>query len=341
MKIIFVLLFITSVLFSQEIIPKDLVVDISKLEAGKVYYEKWNNMPVLLYKRTKNDINALEKSEGFNWENLFFDKKKEKSLSAMKSAGRLASNRVNYYMMDQPSLDLTTYRSKRKELFVCIGLGTVQGFVIYNQLKKVGNRNYFYTADGKEYYDMAGRFSMEASGTSREAYDLYIPPYKFDGDKLIVGIESRMDEYKQYDFDDTDYPSISLDEQLYYGAYNCKLDIVEHALKEGADVDKAVEYGLRPINAALLTKCYGDLEKQLLLVDKILQHKPDLNVCSETRHSPLELSVFTDVAVIKRLVDAGADPKFRCQKAAEGFEYDFVKHDKAKLAYLKSIGFYR
>ncbi len=137
---------------------------IGGIQPGEVNFFTWEGRPVLIYRRTDEDVVNLRTRD----ERLY------DALSAKS---------------DQPDSMANDFRSESPDWFVAIALGTDLGcsleFLPADESMFQGKRWQGGFADScrKARYDLAGRV-FEAQGAKR---NMVVPPYGIVGDTLILG----------------------------------------------------------------------------------------------------------------------------------------------------------
>ena len=129
-----------------------MLIDTSSIEEGQVQYKLWHGRPILIYRRTADDLQTLELSS--------------QSLTD-----------ANSKYSTQPDFAKTPLRSLAPEWFVAFSSGTDQGCPI-----KLLARHFADTCRGSS-YDLAGRVYSDQPATK----NLAVPPYKIkpNGNILI------------------------------------------------------------------------------------------------------------------------------------------------------------
>lgn len=299
--LLLILLSITCLKAQQH--PDDISIDVASIKPGQMELVAWDGKPVIVYKRTMKEINALKQYS----RDKYLPQTYALFMESMKFASRFANYVANYYMMDQRDLDTIPLRSKRDDIFVAIGYDTGTGIMLH----KTEQHTFQAAKFEHKQYDLAGRhFISEKS----KAYNLFIPPYYYKGDKLIIGVQNRLNEFKEYDFDDIPYSKLTLNERLFFASLNCKLDIVKESLQNGANPNVKFNGGNTAITMAVVTRC----KKKVELINTLAKYKPDFNACNNMNNSALDIAIHSDFEVIKALVDNGADVNFNCNP--QGFK---------------------
>lgn len=335
-KIFLFLILLSTFVLSKTFHPKDNSIDLTDLNTSTPYFVKWNNLPVLVYKRSKKEIEDLKRTN----QNAIIPQTEELFINSIKKISKFGNEIGNYYLMEK-NTSLSKLRSKRDDIFVGVYIDTIKGCMLdpFKLITK-NNQSYFQTDincyKNKYFYDTAGRYALNISNKKEKVYSLYIPPHHYEGNKLIIGIQTRLKEYKKNNFNKTPYFKMTPSEKLYYGALNCRYDIVKKALKNNANVNKKVYRSMTAIYAAIYTRCKSN---KINILNEILKHKPNLNVCDFHQYSPLDTAiVLGDLSSVKLLIQNGANVNFKC---ASGINKNVLKskYNKKIFKYLKEKGF--
>ena len=170
-----------------------LKVTLTDLEPGMMKSLVWESRPVLVYRRTVEEIAALDVAavddRGGVVDHGGRDGRSDRSDRSDRSGldGRLrdpASKKSK-----QPEWARSAYRSREPEWFVAIALGTDLGcslnFVPASESNFQGERwtGGFVDTCRKARYDLSGRVFKDQYATR----NLVIPVYSIDGDELVLG----------------------------------------------------------------------------------------------------------------------------------------------------------
>ena len=158
--------FLSAFLSGNREVPNvpSLRVDIADMEAGQANFLTWEGRPVLIYRRTDQDIVQLRTSD-----------------ERIRDPNSAAS--------EQPEFAQNAMRSQSADFFVAIALGTGQGCTV--ELLPASAEPFqgqpwgggFLDSCGQDRYDLAGR--VYANQYARE--NLRVPKHIIDGDTLILG----------------------------------------------------------------------------------------------------------------------------------------------------------
>lgn len=139
-------------------------VDISQIEPGNVEFFKWENRPVLVYRRTDADIVSLRTRNNLLQDASSFDSQ-------------------------QPDKFVNNFRSESPDWFVAIALGTGQGCTVElivaddNLFQERAWPGGFMDSCGQDRYDFSGRVYKDQYASR----NLVVPPYSIDGETLVLG----------------------------------------------------------------------------------------------------------------------------------------------------------
>lgn len=141
-----------------------LRVSIADMASGETRFLSWEGRPVLVYRRTDEDIGSLRSAD----DRLLDPESKES---------------------EQPELARNAYRSASAEWFVALALGTGQGCSVEwlpaEQTLFQGKRwsGGFRDSCGQDRYDVAGRVYKSQYATR----NLIVPQYRIEGASLVLG----------------------------------------------------------------------------------------------------------------------------------------------------------
>lgn len=144
-------------------------VDVSKLEPGAMLTAEWRGKPVYVVRRTEEALGFLE---GL--------------------ADRLKDPQ-NGNKDQQPAYADNVYRSRKPDLSVLLGVCTHLGCApkFFPEVKpepfEADWKGGFYCPCHGSKFDMSGR----VFNGSPAADNLVVPPYSFDGDTLIIGVDEE------------------------------------------------------------------------------------------------------------------------------------------------------
>ena len=230
-------------------------IDISEIKPGEKLEVEYNGGPVWIYKRTREDLEYLQKYQGVG----LSDKKIEAIVKHIKKNARSTSSLLaaRIQLVDQPKLEKSPYRSKNNNYFVFKPAGRhgcALQLEIPSYAKRVEGALLFDPCFGDQ-YDSAGRFidqgaktySLHTGKRLRSDSSIFprqkIPPHRYKSeDILIIGVS-----------DINMLPEIALSkEEIYSGltptetlftatAYN-DFETAEVAIKGGADVNSPGDF---------------------------------------------------------------------------------------------------
>ena len=257
-------------------------ISIASLRSGQLMTVEYVDMPVWIYRRTIKDIESLQKDGNSS----LADPKSKNLQSSIEAAydssssyvwGRLLSSIEAAYdssssyvwgrllLVDQ--IEKTQYRSLKEETFVVGGWSPYSGCVLtfYPPENRDNTNTVFYDPCTGASFDAAGRvFKGMLSGNSEgnyASYNLYIPPYQFKNDtSLFVGLtESK--RFPEIDVSNKRrYVGMKPTEKLITACKYNDLEIVEMALKEGANVNYSAIGKVSPMDAAIIGSSMSVIE---------------------------------------------------------------------------------
>jgi len=228
-------------------------VDLGGLRPGEVAAVEFVGRPVLVYRRAAPDLAYLKKPADASLADPAGENMRASIEAAYDSSASLVWARL--FLVDQPRLEKTPGRSQREEFLVVAGWNPATGCrVALNPPSKRGKKLASFSDEcGKGDFDVAGRRLRDDGKAPAAAYNLYIPPYRFEGEnKLIVGLAPGTPvpelEFSHADLYRGDDPT----HDLIIAARYDDARTVEKALARGADVNGFREQDGSPLDAAII-----------------------------------------------------------------------------------------
>ena len=146
-------------------------VDVSELQAGELRELVWKGTPVLVYKRSPEEIEQL-KAHDFQMDYPAYR-------HAIRFNAKSHGNEFGSLLFDSRQLEFTELRSHREDVLVAMGISPYSGCM----LDMVESRSALRDGCTGKRYDLSGRLTTTSEGA---AYHLLIPPHSFNGDMLIL-----------------------------------------------------------------------------------------------------------------------------------------------------------
>lgn len=167
MKIVFSVLML---LFTSSVMSSDI--DIAKIKPGELIVTEWNELPILVYKRTHKEIESLKATDKIP--NILSDKR------VFYGFARTYSNELATQLLKMSlRLDGRKVRSLRDDVLVVLGISSTYGCAIDTNNKSIP---FFDPCSGSR-YGLDGRITK---ASKREIHNLLIPPHSYQNDTLVI-----------------------------------------------------------------------------------------------------------------------------------------------------------
>jgi Rieske Fe-S protein len=223
--------------------------DVSKLQAGEVQYLQWHGMPVLVYKRTADEMSQLQKLTTKAAEDGYY-----LQLISHHNAKSKGNSRASALMVATYRLNTNPLRSTRPDIVVLLGISSSFGCKIELRAQQ------FVDPCSGSHYDLAGRILNPGQ---REFYHLLIPPHEYQAEQLIIGgkVETQI---KTLDFTpDIQALNISVGEKLIEALEWHKPELALQFLKDPAVLQFKTVTGATALHLAA-TKASPDILEALI-----------------------------------------------------------------------------
>src|SRR4051812_541194 len=259
-----------------ELAARGVEVDVSRLKAGEPIFVEYVGRPVLVYRRTTAEQAYLKKPGAAPLADAAGNNMRASIEAAYASSASLLWARL--LLVDQPQLEKTATRSKSEEFLVVGGWDPASGchLKLEPPTKKGKTVAAFADTCAKGRFDAAGRRLLQEEKVA--AYNLYIPPHRFEGDNIVVGLA----------------PGTALPE----------IEFSHANLYRGAD----------PTHDLIIAARYDDAR----MVQIALAKGADVNAFRAEDGSPLDAAIIgSRIETVKLLIQRGARPTGRSMRAAE------------------------
>ena len=247
-------------------------IDISNIQSGNSVTQDWLGMPVIIYKRTKEEIKSTQNSTKPSINKGLYSR-------ALQHTAKLYGNEFATGLYSTASLETTPSRSLNPEILVVLGISSYHGCHITFS----GNHPKLIDPCSNAMYDSNGRIKK---ANEREYYHLLVPPHYYEGNKLYIGHKTP-GNISTIDFSpNIESMNVSTGEKLllalewrkielikkltkkptavqyqtkvgatalHIAAHKAKPDIVKILLSAGFDINKPTKSGVTPIQLALLS----------------------------------------------------------------------------------------
>lgn len=294
-------------------------VDINKIQPGETVTLHWNGLPVIVYKRSKEEVNLFEKSRRIHRRPMSND------YTARYVAKNYGSKFASIAMWETIKLDNNPLRSKLADVSVIFGVSTMyQCMINYNKEKK-----YFFDPCSNAQYDLTGLIKKLSH---REYLDLLIPPHYYDGNTLHIdqNPDIKLTDYAP-DFEKLDLPlgekiseaimwnkeeiALSLIStgphkvyktdtnatSLHLAANKDSIKVIEALINAGYEINGLTNDGISPLQFSLLGR---KIENAKLLISKGARTEAfcQYDICSESMADFLNHYYPEEASDIKNLV---------------------------------------
>lgn len=281
--------------------PADVTLSVSQLAPGEVGRIHWARFPVIVLRRDEPTLQHLRVHAA----EVAAAPRGEQWFSSLAYAHQIHPRLPNWLMLDQISLEHSDLRSTRAEYFVAFGFSPYDGCTI--EAKRKADRLIFENPCQGEQYDAAGR--VQAGHQLGKSWNLYIPPHRFDGDALTIGVAGRTVPRGELDVP-VNLAALLPSERYLQGARLGRLDVVSRALSRGTSVDTSDPQG----NTALMLAV---LKGRRDVVDALLAAGADPDRANREGIAPIYAAVFGQHPdLLQVLLAAGADVQAACSHPA-------------------------
>lgn len=239
-----------------ELAKAPTVIDLSKVAAGQMVVAEYLGRGIYVYRRTQQDIAEISNAASDD----FADAEGKHFRDSILSTYRYSSEEP-WSRLLLSAKDIATsfpYRSVSKEFLVVGNWSSESGCVLSRVEvgKKARQGMLFADPCSKAFFDAAGRIyagEVVLAGNKRPArYNLHIPPYRFSGNKLIIGPAAGV-ELPQLDFSKAElYRDADPTQLLISAASFNDIEMVRVAIGRGAQINYFRVGEGAPIDAAIL-----------------------------------------------------------------------------------------
>ena len=248
-------------------------IDINKMKPGTSIFEAYNGLPILIYKRTEEEIKTLLESPQIKFNSILY-------ANTMQHFAKLHGNELASKIFSLAQLNKTSSRSIRNDVLITIGISTNFGcLILTNQTEPR-----FTDPCSKASYDTSGRIIQ---ANDRENYHLLIPPHHFlkntlklgfketetapiidfspdinsmkisSGEKLLLALEwgkNNLISELLEDLDVLKYETQAGATALHVAASKSKPQIINMLIEAGFDVNIPTKEGVTAIQLALISE---------------------------------------------------------------------------------------
>ncbi|MFD2167651.1 ankyrin repeat domain-containing protein [Thalassotalea euphylliae] len=282
MKIIYLVIFLAT---SFDCFA-DVVVDLSRIKEGEYQFVNWQNLPVLVYHRTREQIELLNTSTD-----------KAVNLASNDFYARRYGNTVANGLLRGEQFNQYRLRSSYDKWFVAIGASPEIGV----KLRIKSDKNAIMNPMDGSLYDLTGR----VIGNSLNKKDLSIPSYTISDQSLIIFTKSLPDDidFSEGKINSKDQPEKQIVDALSWK----KFELVGEILDQNPSIIKNSEVNLAVLVAATT---YGDKE----LLKKAINYGAEINIVFRNKSTPLNTALISNyLDMAKYLIESGAKTESFCQ----------------------------
>jgi Rieske Fe-S protein len=257
----------------------NVVVDLTKIEEGQHKLVNWQSLPVLIFHRTENQI-----------EQLHLRGNRAINQAPVEFYARRYGNSVANAIKKGEHFNRKVLRSFDSSWFVVIGSSPEAGV----RLRVYGDENVIMDPMDGTFYDLTGRV-VDNLSTKK---DLPIPDYKITNQSLIIYTKPSVNDkdYSQGKVNPNDLPKKQILDALDWN----KLKLAEEILANHPKTMNDSEVNMRILVSATI---YGDKE----LLEKALKYGADINILFNNNSTPLNTALMTNhMDIAKYLIDSGA-----------------------------------
>jgi len=313
LKLVILLSFISSFVQAEGI-------DVSSLKPGEVQPGDWNGFRVLVYKRSSDDVTALQRQEVSFSKALHYD--------ALTTVARSYGNDFASNLMHGSSrLEEQALRSHRDDVVVLLGLSTYFQCAI----NFIEEESVFTDPCSKTTYGLDGRI---INPNRREGYHLLIPPHYYEKGHLFIGSKSTED-IPIVDFSpDLKSSKISTNDKLLEAIQWQKYNLVRSTLEDSINNNYELATGATALHVAAASA-------PPTIVEALINSGFDVNHITKGGVTPLQLALLgqKNENVVELLKHSAKTSEFcngnRCTKSAfsflTGFHSDLTKAEFLEL----------
>ncbi|NQY65333.1 MAG: ankyrin repeat domain-containing protein [Alteromonadaceae bacterium] len=279
------ILYLIIVLATSFNVFANVVVDLSKIEEGQYQFVNWHNLPVLIFHRTENQIEQLHLSAN-----------KTINQIPLEFYARRYGNDVANAIKKGEHFNRKQLRSFDGRWFVAIGSSPEVGV----RLRVYGDESAIMDPMDGTFYDLTGRV-VDKLSTKK---DLSIPDYKISNQSLIIYTKPSVNDidFSQGKVKPNDLPEKQIVDALNWKKFKLAGEILDNHPKAINDSE---------VNMTILVAAtiYGDKE----LLEKALKYGADINILFKNNSTPLNTALMSNhMDIAKYLIDSGASTQKVC-----------------------------
>jgi len=313
LKLVILLSFISSFVQAEGI-------DVSSLQSGEVQLGEWNGFRVLVYKRSNDDVAALQNRE-VNFSKAFhYD-------VLTKVARSYGNDFASSLMHGSSGLEGLALRSRRDDVVVLLGLSTFfQCAINFIEEERV-----FTDPCSNTKYSLDGRI---INPNTREGYHLLIPPHYYEKGHLFIGSKSTED-ISVVDFSpDLKSLNISTNDKLLEALQWQKYNLVRSILEDSINSNYEIATGATALHVAAASAPPS-------IIEILVKTGFEVNHITKGGVTPIQLALLSqkNENIVELLKHSAITSEFcngnRCTKSAfsflTGFHSDLTKAEFLEL----------
>lgn len=259
----------------------DVVVDLSKIKVGQYEIVNWNNLPVIVFHRTENQIQYLK---------LKIDRPTNTASESIYA--KFYGEFIASALLEGDDINKKHMRSLDEKWFVVIGFAPESGVAL-----RVHESALMDPTDGT-FYDLTGRVVDESSNKK----DLSMPKYKIYDEKLTIFTSSGDITPPRSSVNSKDLPEKQIIDSI---------SLKEFKIAKSLIIAHPYIVKIPKINTAILAAAtiYGDKE----LLETAIKNGANINVLFENNSTPLNTAlVLNNMDVAEYLIKNGASLQIVC-----------------------------
>lgn len=280
-------------------------------KAGSYIYKEWQGYPVIIYKRTPEQIKQLKSKAVLSNTQHLYDAAARKAYMS----GNQMGSTLFYSTLSHKD---KAVRSQTDDLLVVLGLSSSFGCAI----KFDEQQSVFVDPCSKSTYGLDGRI---LTPTNREQHDLLIPPYLIEKGEVKLG---KLVEEKIIDF----APSIA---DLDMPDFRKLLSAISWRKTELAKryINKKTAQETTQTGANALHAAAGNTMPDIIKL--LVEAGADINKITQAGYTPLQLALLNlnDLTNAKTMIELGAKTEKYCQgKQCTQSAMEFVTYSYPELS---------
>lgn len=270
---------------------------VKNIKPGHTIGATWNDLPVIVYKRTDSEIEAL-KTSSQEQTNFEIAKRHYRAIQhfALSSGNELATELFGNIILEK-----LESRSVQKEILVVLGVSSRAQCYIETDI----NKKTFFDPCSQAQYDTNGRILKP---NNRENHHLLIPPHYYKDGNLIIGLESS-EPLKTIDFS-PDIMSIdtSSGQKLVTALMWNKDELVTILLKDTNVVKFQTPTGATALHIAAN-------KSTPKIINQLVQAGFDINLPTKDGISPIQFAtIYDNISTAREFIKLGAVTGSYCVK---------------------------